>query len=181
MSDPDGNWPKFIKEAWNRVKYVAKMIVKTVTAPFKAAKVSAGAGIGIGAKGSVTVKGAKAEVGATASITDSVVYDKGKIDIRNTASVKANVTFGNIADFSIGSGKEHSFFDEKCNCNILHDPFVQQMNCVASSKIQPVEATLGFSVGLYLLLGGEISVGVDLKVLHDELIGVFTEPYVSTY
>lgn len=39
------------------------------------------------------------------------MYDKGKIAIRNTASAKVNVTFGNIADFSVGLGKEHSFKD----------------------------------------------------------------------
>jgi hypothetical protein len=181
MSDPTGNWPKWLKEIGARAKYLAKFVVGVVTAPIKSAKADLGMGIGIGVKGSANIKGVKIDVGVSNSITDSLSYDKGKFDIKNTTSTKVGVTFSDTIDFSYTNGKEHSFFDKACGCSILHDPFVEQSNCPANKKFQRAETTLGISFGAYLGLGGEIFVGIDFRTLHDELIDVLTEPYISPY
>ncbi len=181
MSDPAGNWPTWLKEIGARAKYLTKFVVGVVTAPIKAIKADIGLGIGLGIKASANVKGIKIDGGASASITDSVSYDKGKVDVKNTTSTKIGVNALSIINAQYMNGKEHSFFDNKCNCNIIHTPFVTQSHCVANKKIQRTEATLGISIGAYLCLGGEVSVGIDLRTWYNELIDVLNEPYISPY
>ena len=181
MSDLAGNWPKWLKEIGARAKYLAGFVVGVVTAPIKAIKADIGLGIGLGIKASTNVKGIKIDGGASASITDSVSYDKGKVDVKNTTSTKIGVNALSIINAQYMNGKEHSFFDNKCNCNIIHTPFVTQSHCVANKKIQRTETTLGISVGAYLCLGGEVSVGIDLGTWYNELIDVLNEPYISPY
>ncbi len=181
MSDPTGNWPKWLKEIGARAKYLGKFVVGVVTAPIKSLKADLGMGIGIGVKGTANINSAKIDGGVSTSITNSLSYDKGKFDIKNTTSTKVGITISEAIDFSYTTGKGHSFFDKACECNILHDPFVEQSKCLANMKIQQTEMTAGFSFGVYLGLGAEVSVGIDLRALYDELAIVLTEPYISQY
>jgi len=157
------------------------VIAKTILSPLKAVKASAGMGIGIGIKGEASLNDVNVEVAASTSITDSVSYDKGDFDLKNTSATKVGITFAEKFDFSYSVGKEHSFYDEKCNCSILHDPFVKQMNCPASKKFQASESFVGISFGAYLGIGGEISFGFDFKAWNEELIAIFEEPYKGYY
>ena len=178
MSDPDGNWPKWLKEIGSRAKYLGKFVLGVVTAPLKSLKTDFGMGIGIGVKGSTTIGGIKTEVNASTSITDSLSYDKEKFDINNTTSTKVGFTVEGAIDVSYSNGKSHSFFDKGCGCSILHDSFVEQSKCSANVSIQETDMTIGLSVGLYLGLGAEVSVGIDLKNLYREWERVINEPYI---
>ena len=181
MTDPTGSLPKWLKEVGARLKYLGEFVFGVVTAPLKSIKAEFGMGIGIGAKASGKVKGVEVEVACSTSITDSLSYDGGEFDIKNTTSTKMGVEISQVVDFTYSNGKSHSFFDEACGCSILHDPFVKQSECLANKNIEQTDVTLGFSLGAYLGLGAEISVGIDLRALHDELIVVLTEPYISPY
>jgi hypothetical protein len=181
MSDSAGTLPKWLKEIGARLKYIGKFALGVTTAPLKSFKAEFGMGIGIGAKGSANIEGVKIEGGLSTSITDSLSYDKGKFDIKNTTSTKAGITVIEVLDFSYTSGKSHSFFDEECGCDIMHDPFVEQSKCPANIEFEQTDVTLGVSFGLFLGLGAEISAGIDLRALYDELHIVLTEPYVSPY
>ena len=76
---------------------------------------------------------------------------------------------------SYKNGHEHSYFDDNCACNFMSSTFGEKSECVANQKIISNDATVGFSVGAYLLLGFEASINVDLAAWNDELISIFYE------
>ena len=175
MSDSEGNWPKIIKKIGSRIKNTANIIEKIVTSPFKVIKVSVGMGVGIGGKVETTVNNVPIEVGISTSTTDSISYNKGKIDIKNSTSKNFGFNFANLIDISYGEGKEHSYMNSNCTCNFLHSTYGQKQQCRANKKTTSSDMTLGFSIGAYLFMGGEISVGIDLNAWGEELISIFDE------
>lgn len=174
-SDSSGAWPKILKELGSRFVNTIKTMVKIAISPLKAITASFGAGVGIGGKASVNVKNVPVEAGAVASITDSLSYSKGKVDVRNTSSISAGISVADVFDFSYSEGYEHSYFDSNCTCSFMNSSFKQKSNCAANQNFKSKNSTLGFSVSAYLLLGFEISISVDLVAWNDELISIFLE------
>lgn len=82
LSDPTGNWPKWVETIGSRFVHSVKTIGRIITAPFKATEVDVGAGVGIGFKAEGSYKGMKGSVSAVAKCTDSISYDKGKFDTK---------------------------------------------------------------------------------------------------
>ena len=175
MEDETGHWPKWMKEIGSRFVHTVKIISKIVASPFKAITAKVGGGIGFGAKATVNINSVPVEIGVVNSITDSLTYEYGKFDVRNTTSTTLGVSFAGKADFSSSSGYEHSYFDKNCDCSFWNSSFGEKNTCTANKDISSKDMTIGFSLGAYFLLGGEFSFGIDLKVWNDELISIFEE------
>lgn len=180
MSDPSGNWPKWVKEIANRFKYAVTMAARIFTLPVKAIEVKAGAGVGIGVEVSAKAKGIPVSVAAKKSYTSSLQLKKGKFDVISSNSQEIGVSVGK---FSVGksTGKEHSLFDENCTCNFFNTPIVKQSECIANKEFVDENYTIGFSASLYLLIGGEISLAFNINDFFNEMIDIYHTEYEGYY
>ena len=57
----------------------------------------------------------------------------------------------------------------------MSSTFGQKSHCIANQNFVSNDANFGVSLGAYLLVGGEVSISVDLKAWNDELISIFYE------
>ena len=175
MSDPTGNWPKWVKKISSRVVNAVKTIVKIVASPFKAIKASVGGGIGIGGKVEATVNNIPIEVGAVVSNSDSVVLENNNVDFRNSTSAEVSLNILNVVDYSQINGRAHSYYDNNCNCNFMNSTFGEKSCCKANKSFASKDTTIGISLSAYLLIGFDVSVGIDMAVWSEELISIFDE------
>lgn len=169
MLDSAGNMPKFLKILGSRLKHTLNIMARIVVSPLKAISASASAGVGLGAKAKVHARGVPIEVGAVESIADSISYEKGKVDVTNTTSKMVGVNVAEAYDFAYETGKKHSYFDPDCTCNFMSTTFGDKSECPANKEYDSTDMSVGFSAGLYLLLGGEISLSIDLAAWNEEL------------
>ena len=136
---------------------------KYVEAFTKSIKIRVGAGIGMGAKAKINLSGVDMELSACFSSTDSISISDLKLDVLNTAGLNVGVSLSNLDFLSYSKGYEHSFFDDKCTCNFFTDPIANRYKCPASTAIKPNSSMeMGFSVGAYFMVGGELSVALDI-------------------
>ena len=175
MSDPTGNWPKWVKKISSRVVNAVKTIVKIATSPFKAIKASVGGGIGIGGKVEANVKNIPIEVGAVVSNSDSVILENSRVDVRNSTSADVSLNILNVVDYSYTNGRAHSYYDNDCNCNFMNSTFGEKSCCSANKPFVSNDTTIGFSLSAYLLVGFDVSIGIDMNVWSEELISIFNE------
>ncbi|MGN0501586.1 MAG: RHS repeat-associated core domain-containing protein [Ruminococcus sp.] len=175
MDDADGAWPKLVKKLVSRVKHTVKTMVRIASSPFKATTAKIGAGIGIGGKVKANIKRVPVEVGAVASISDSVVYQQGKWDARNSTTASVGLNVADIYSFSHAIGREHSYYDEKCTCDFMRSSFYDKSNCVANTTIMSGDATVDLSVSAYFLFGFEASISIDLASWNEELVSIVEE------
>ena len=175
LVDAVGIWPEFLEKLGARLQHTLKIIGRILVSPIKAISAEIGAGVGIGAKASVTIKNIPVEIGIVTSITDSVSYEKGKFDARNTTSTNIGFNIADHIDFSHTNGREHSYYDENCTCDFMSSTFGEKSKCVANQRVASNDATIGLSIGAYLLFGAEISIGIDLVAWNEELISIFYE------
>ena len=175
MTDSNGNLPKIIQKLWSRTKNAVKTMVKIALSPLKSTKASVGAGMGLGLTIEVPNNYIPVAVEARASVTDHLSYDKGKLEGKNSTVTSLGVNLANALDFSVGGGKEHSYKDCDCVCSFWHSTYKEKSDCVANRKIESRDAMLGVTLGAYLLLGAEISVGIDMNAWGNELISIFNE------
>ncbi len=180
-SDSSGTWPKILKEIGARFKYMGNFFGGFFGAVFNSFSINIGVGIGIGVNLSGNVKGVNVEVGASTSISDSLGLFFGKFDVKNTTSTQVGLGVADVINWNYSKERSHSFFDEKCICNIVHDPFVEQSKCPANIPNQGLDTTIGLSVSLYIFLGFDVTIGINYKKLQDDLINVFTMPYEGYY
>ena len=171
--DSTGNWPKWLKEIGSRFVHTVKIMYRIATSPFKALKAEIGGGVGIGAKYGINVKNTPIKIGAVTSITDSITYEKGKFDVRNSTSTNVGISIADSFDISYTNGCDHSYFDEDCNCDFMNSSFGQKSQCVANQNITSVDSSIGSSFGAYLIFGIEGSISFDLGAWGDELISIF--------
>ena len=174
-SDPTGNWPKWIEKISSRVVNAVKTIVKIAVSPFKAIKASVGGGIGIGGKVEATVNNIPIEAGAVISNSDSVVLENNRVDVRNSTSAGVSLNILDVVDYSHINGRAHSYYDNDCNCNFMNSTFGEKSCCSANKPFASNETTIGFSLSAYLLIGFDVSVGIDMAVWSEELISIFNE------
>ena len=175
MGDPSGNWPKWVKTIASRVVNEVKIAVKIVTSPFKAIKASVGGGIGIGGNFEANVKNIPIEVGAVVSNSDSVVLENNRLDVRNSTSADVSLNILDVVDYSYTNGHAHSYYDHNCNCDFLNSTFGEKSSCIANKSFVSNDSTIGFSLSLYLLIGFDVSIGIDMAVWSEELISIFNE------
>lgn len=175
MSDPTGNWPKWVKKIASRVVNAVKTTVKIITSPFKAIKASVGGGIGIGGKVEANVKNLPVEVGAVVSNSDSIILENNRLDAQNSTSVDVSLNILNVVDYSYANGHKHSYYDSNCNCNFMNSTFGEKSSCSANKPFISNDTTIGVSLSVYLLIGFDVSVGIDMAVWSEELISIFNE------
>lgn len=156
------------------------MTVRIFTSPLKAIEAKAGVGVGIGGEVSAEVKGVTVSAAAKKSYTDSLQLKNGKIDVKSTNSQEIGVSVGK---FSVGksNGKEHSFFDENCTCDFIDTPFVKQAECYANKEFIEENCTIGVSASLYVGIGFEASLGVNVNAFFDEIIDIYHTRYEGFY
>ena len=180
MSDPSGNWPKWAKEIVNRVKYAVTMTFRVFTSPLKAVDAKVGLGVGIGGEVSGKVKGITVSGAAKTSYTDSLQLEKGKFDVKSSNTQEIGFSVGKL---SVGksSGQEHSFFDKKCTCDLINTPIIDQAECYANKEFVEENYTIGLSASLYIGIGGEASLGININDFFNELIDIYHTEYVGYY
>ncbi|MBE6946287.1 MAG: RHS repeat-associated core domain-containing protein [Ruminococcaceae bacterium] len=173
-SDIQGtSWKDFVEEMDRRFVHCMKTIGRIVTSPFKALSAEAGVGVGLGVDAKVNACGIPLEVGAVASVSDSVVYDKGKFDVRSRTSTSFAFNFLKVFGFSYTQGHEHSYFDEQCTCNAWEDSYGEKSECPANEPFEEGSSIISFSAGVYLVLGFNLSVSFDLAAWGDELTSIY--------
>ena len=146
-----------------RIVFMVEYLWLMVTSPLKATTIRIGGGIGVGASASGSVSGVNIGVDAKASIVDSFVIEDGKFDIRTTTSYGGEITIADVVTFGEIEGVEHSIFEEQCTCDLWKDPFFDRQFCPASEPIKDTESlTIGVSVGGFVGIGVEASIGIDL-------------------
>ena len=171
--DSTGDWPKWIKKIGSRLVHTVKIVYRIVTSPFKAFRAKIGGGVGIGAKCEINVKKTPIKIGAATSITDSITYEKGKFDVRNSTSTNVGISIADSFDISYTNGHDHSYFDEDCTCDFMNSSFGQKSQCVANQNITSVDSSIGISFGAYFIFGIEGSISFDLEAWGDELVSIF--------
>lgn len=175
LSDPTGNWPKWVETIGSRFVHTVKTIGRIIAAPFKTAEVSVGAGVGIGLKSEGSYKGIKGTISAVAKCTDSISYDKGKFDAKNTTTVGCQISFLNYT-MGVKQAKGHSYNDPNCKCSFFKSSVGEKMNCPANEPVVQIENTkIEFGISAYFILGAEVSASIDLKALGDEYISIYRE------
>ena len=179
MEDPNGNWA-VLKELANRVKYAVTTTFRIFTLPLTALEVKVGVGVGIGGEFSAKVKGINMSASAKKSCTDSLEIKNRKVDLKSTTSEEVGFSVGS---FSVGNscGKEHSLFDKDCTCSFLDTPIVQRANCPANIDFTEESYIIGMSAGLYLGIGVEASIGINLETLFTEMEDICNTEYISIY
>ena len=173
MIDVSGSWPSFLKDLGASLARGAGILYRLVTSPLKAVSASVGGGVGLGFKATANAKGIPVEISAVTSISDSLVYEDGSFDIKNTSSTSCGVNIAEIFDVSSSHGYEHSYYDSQCTCNFFNSTFGEKRQCHANKEFSDTERTLSFSVGAYLLFGFEASVSIDLAAWGEELIDIY--------
>jgi len=178
MSDSSGNWPKFMKEVGARLKHTVNIMTKIITSPLKAITAEIGMGIGFGANAEANIEGIPVEGGASYTITDSIIYNKGTFDVINTTSTDLGLRMGEL-DAATSTGKQHSYFDEQCTCSFWNSTFGEKSECKANRNFVSSDATIGSqlsaSASIYFILGAEASISFDFKAWGEELIAIYKE------
>ena len=179
MEDPNGNWA-VLEEFVNRVKYAVTTTFRIFTLPVTALEAKVGFGVGIGGEFSAKVKGISVSATAKKSCTDSLELKNRKVDLKSTTSEEVGFS---VDTFSVGNscGKEHSLFDKDCTCSFLDTPIVQRANCPANIEFTEESYTIGVSAGLYLGIGVEASIGINLETLFTEIEDIRNTKYISIY
>ena len=177
MSDPTGNWPKWLKKA---VKVIGKTI-ETVTSlalsPFKATRSSVEVGTGIGATVSANAGGINIGADIVFKATVSAESDGNKADLKYTEGGFIGVSlFENISLNLFSEGQEHSFFDNDCTCTF--EEFGP--NCQANTPIQnDIDPSIGISFGGYCIFGGEVSISFHPNDWFNEMHNILID-YADT-
>jgi len=175
MDDVAGNWTEWLEELGARLANAFKKMGKIAVSPLKAINADIGGGVGIGASGTVNIGGIPLEIGAVTSVADSLTYDKGKFDIQNVTSTNIGITIAEVFGFSYKNGLNHSYLDKNCTCNFISSSYGEKSNCATNHVSTSNDATLGISIGAYLLFGVHASVSIDLIAWNNELIAIFDE------
>lgn len=173
MIDASGSWPSFLKDLGAGIARGAEMLFRLVTSPLKATTASIGGGVGYGIKTSANLGGIPAEIGATSSVSDSLVFEEGSFDIKNTSSVSFGMDVAEIFDTYHTRGKEHSYFDSQCTCDFLHSSFGEKSNCPANKVVSNTGSSISLSAGAYLVFGFEASISFDFAAWGEELIDIY--------
>ena len=170
--DAAGQFPNIIK----RIVNVAKFYYNTAMAFVKAVEVNAGGGIGLGGSASASYNGVKIGVDAAIKSSDSVRVNRNGISGQHESSVRLG--FSVLAyKKGIRHGVEHSYQDPNCSCNWFDSSFKEKMECPANKPIvlEVEDPKIEFGVGAYLVLGGEISVSINLREVEESLYAIFED------
>ena len=170
--DAAGEFPNIIK----RIVNVVKFFYNTAMAFVKAVEVNAGGGIGLGASVSANYDGVSIGVDATIKSSDSVRVNRKGISGQHESSVGAGVSVA-VFNWSIRHGVEHSYQNPNCSCNWFDSSFKEKMECPANEPIllQVEDPKIEFGVGAYLVLGGEVSVSINLREVEENLYAIFED------
>ena len=175
LSDPTGNWPKWVETIGSRFVHTVKTIGRIISAPFKATEVSVGAGVGIGIRAKTSVSSMNVEVNATSKNVDSISLNKNGFKAYNTSYSGVDVVIGPV---KVGRScqRSHSYNDPNCTCSFFKSSVGEKMNCPANEPVVQIEnAKIEFGVSAYFILGAEVSASIDLKALGDEYISIYHE------
>ena len=137
-----------------------------------------GVGLGAGFGGSVEATIYNIPVGAELyckSICSLLIGDNG-IDTVYITSYGAGVSVAELLGFSAESGKTHSFSDSNCSCH-WDTSFYEMALCSANQQYSSTSTTLGFSIGLYFIVGGEAYISFDIKEYANKIVEVYNCAY----
>jgi len=180
MDDSTGNWPKFISEIINRVKYVFNLAFRIFTMPIKSLDASIGVGKGFGGEYSHTVGGQTIGISAKKTVTNTITFNGFKLDIKSINTQNCAFSIGNIS-YGEANGNTHSLLDSKCTCHEHNYSYTKQSFCPANENITSKELSVGISGGLYIGVGFEFSIGINLDALATEMIDIFHSKYEGYY
>ena len=163
----------FLKNVGKRLWLNAKTTFKLLLAPFKSVEVKIGLGYGLG--GGVNVGKDGISVGGTLknSTTTSWEYSKGIKDDRSTTGYEVGISLGPIYEFSRSSGISHSLNDDNCTCT--YGELYGRQHCPANKPFSNSSDSIGVSGALYLGVGGEFSIGLDVGYMIEYGRGVLNE------
>ena len=159
------------KLLWLNVKTTFKLLI----APVKSVEVKIGLGYGLG--GGLNLKSNGVSVGGTLknTTTTSWEYSKGITDDRSTTGYEAGISLGPIYEFSRSAGVSHSLHDNDCTCQ--YGELYGRQHCPANEPFSNLSDSIGVSGALYLGVGGEISVAIDIQYMLEYGKGVMNEYY----
>lgn len=73
-------------------------------------------------------------------------------------------------------GEQHSYCDEDCTCDFWTDTFAEKIECEANEEIvENTELTVGVGASLYLGIGFEFDISMDLNALQEEYVDIWND------
>ena len=179
------SWDLIGKELYARAEHTATFLWNMVTLPSKVISAEAGFGVGLGAEFSASVQGLDVTVGAGNTMTDFLVYDRGKFDAKYESKAYAGFTIAGIG-MTYEKGASHSYFDDKCLCNFFTNTYGEKRACQANQEYSGfdfVDNITQVSAGLYCIIGIEATLEIDIQLLFSEFVRIAKEgmSYKSPY
>ena len=173
--DPMGNWN--LSELWDemvsRLKHTVSIFGRIIISTINNIELEVEAGVGFGGSYGISTGEGSIEVSAGYTITDAITYSRGKLDIVNRTTDEFVVSSCNAPLIGKGNTKQHSYFDCNCTCNFMKTSFGDKSSCLANRKVENSYTTVGVSSGIYVILGFEYSIGIDIKSWSEDLIEIF--------
>ena len=164
MIDSNGNFGEFLKKMGSRLVHGVQSLARMVASTIEAITVHRAVGLGVG--GEVNLGDVSVSAGWTVSEVEECDVDG--IHRENISKVGFSLECLEYIEVPLEMGYEHSYEDESCTCEIF-DSYYDKLNCEATEEFHD-DSSIGFSIGAYALIGGEIGVSIDLKKWTDDLI-----------
>ena len=175
MKDTTGHMPNFVLDLGKKVCNYGKKVLQFGWAAIKSTKVKIGYGMGMKINYSVNVVGMPIGVSVGGEISDTATFSYDRLEVGVQSSLGGAVTIGDFYDVGIMYGNSHSFSNSNCVCDVKNKPLVEQLNCPVHMQTSKIENNIGISAGVYFILGGELSLYMDLDDLEKYTIEIFSE------
>ena len=165
LNDKFGSWPKlpeWLDDLGKSAKKAAKAIGTAITKTVQAMQLSVGGGLGIGFTQKAEWKDMSLNIGALASEKMIIEITKDGLDIKNIISVQLT---GGVGNSTVGYeyGRVHSYRACKVHHDPVMTPFGTLFECPYSTEINEPSAKYGIGGSLYMILGGEVFLGVNIE------------------
>ena len=165
LNDKFGSWPKlpeWLDDLGKSAKKAAKAIGTAITKTVQAMQLSVGGGLGIGFTQKAEWKDTSLNIGALASEKMIIEITKDGLDIKNIISVQLT---GGVGNSTVGYeyGRVHSYRACKVHHDPVMTPFGTLFECPYSTEINEPSAKYGIGGSLYMILGGEVFLGVNIE------------------
>ena len=160
---------------------MGRIMGRIIAAPVKSITASVGGGIGLGVGGSTRIGGVGVSAEASIKDADILVIDSEGADLINQSSMGMEIEMGiDNTPFKVSAssivGEQHSYCDEDCTCDFWTDTFAEKIECEANEEIvENTELTVGVGASLYLGIGFEFDISMDLNALQEEYVDIWND------
>ena len=162
LTDENGNWPEWLKD-----------IGQVFVAVWESIEIEIGVGMGVGFTADVIVDGVAAGGTLLYSESDALVMDDGSTKLIHQTEISMGVSVM-FAEIGYSDVRSHAFGDPMCDCGVF-DNVINKSTCPAQEKGGGFECSINYSLGIYLGVGGKVSIGINVAELTNRVISIFSD------